>query len=191
MILKSFKLNRAEKIIVENPENLKVINTLLVPDNIKNIKIFLRTGIILKADNSLTTEFRNASSELKNKLYGAETYEINESNSVKFVTCCLDEIVSKLYVNKCFDNNSKENVKNIIKEIIENFKNRLNSNTWLSNETKKKAIKKLETLDVKVGYPEKWNDYSGLVKKSYEDGGDLIDSLNSIYKYNVENAYKN
>jgi putative endopeptidase len=114
-------------------------------------------------------------------LYGVECSELDEGSGVKFVSGQLNEIISKLYVNKHFDDESKNDVEKMSKEIIENFEDRLQSNTWMSKSTKEKALRKLENVNVKVGYPEKWNDYSDVVINSYGEGGSLVDNLISIY----------
>lgn len=188
-MLKKFKLDSAKKIIVENPKNLKSVNDILVEENVDNVKIFFRTSILLRCDSCLTDEFREASSELRKILYGSEISEVNETNSVKFTLCYLDDIISKIYVNKYFDAESKRNVENMIIEIINNFKERLKKNGWLSNNTKVMAIKKLETLDVKIGYPETWKDYSGLKIKSYNKGGNLIDNITAIYIWELSHEF--
>ena len=180
-ILKKFKLEKAKKIIVENPQNLNAINKLLEENNIDVIKIFFRTSILLRCDSCLTDDFRNASAELKKVLYGSEIYDVSESNGVKFTTYYLDDIISRLYVDKCFDEESKKDVENMIKEIVNNFKNRICKNVWLSQNTKEIAIKKLETLNVKIGYPDKWEDYSQLKIKSYKDNGNIIENIISVY----------
>ena len=69
----------------------------------------------------------------------------------------------------------------MVSEIIDNFKNRLDKNEWMSDETKKHAKSKLKNITVKVGYPNEWNDYSSVDIRSYEDGGSLVENIINIY----------
>eukprot|EP00828_Plagiopyla_frontata_P016633 TRINITY_DN21803_c0_g2_i2.p1 TRINITY_DN21803_c0_g2~~TRINITY_DN21803_c0_g2_i2.p1 ORF type:complete len:535 (+),score=97.60 TRINITY_DN21803_c0_g2_i2:164-1768(+) len=188
-LLKKFKLNNAKKIVIDNPQGLKKVNDLINKDNIEDIKVFFRTSVLLRSDNSLTTEFREASSELKKILYGINSMEINENEAVKFTMSQLQELVGKLYINKYFDYKSKEDVEELAKDIISNFQNRLDKNAWMSEITKKEAKKKLNNIKVKIGYPNKWNDYSKLEIKTYENNGDLISNLISIYNYEAEREF--
>jgi len=180
-LLSKLQIENPNKIIVENPRLLKLINSLLIEDNLDSMKRFLRTSILLSTDNLLSTEHREASNQLRKIFYGVETIELNEGCGIKFINGQLNEIISKIYVDKYFDKDSKIDVENISKEIIENFQNRLKNIPWMSKATKSKALNKLETINVKVGYPSKWNDYSDIKINSYDEGGSLIENVISIY----------
>ncbi len=180
-LLNKLNINDPKKIIVENPEELKLVNSLISEDNLEDIKTYFKTNVLINTDNYLTSKHREACNELRKVLYGVECSELDEGSGVKFVSGQLNEIISKLYVNKHFDKESKNDVEKMSKEIIENFENRLQSNTWMSKSTKEKALKKLENVNVKVGYPEKWDDYNDVVINSYDEGGSLVDNLISIY----------
>lgn len=180
-LLTKLEISDNNKIIVENPKELKLVNSLLSENNIENMKSFLKTSVLLNTDNFLTSEHRKASNELKKIFYGVETTELDEGCGVKFVSCQLNEIVSKLYVNKYFDKDSKEDVENMAKEIIKNFESRLQNISWMSKSTKEKALNKLESVNVKIGYPEKWNDYSDIKINSYDQGGSLVENIINIY----------
>lgn len=180
-LLTNLNINQSCKIIVENPEELKVVNSIIKKENIDNVKSFFKTCVLLNTDNFLTSAHREACDELRKIFYGVESTELNEGSGVKFVTCQLNEIVSKLYVNKYFDKESKYDVENMSKEIIKNFEKRLQSNAWMSQSTKEKALDKLENVNVKVGYPENWSDYSDIEIRSYEEGGSLVENIMNIY----------
>ena len=180
-LLDKLDISNASKIVVENPEELKLVNSFITEDNIENMKVFLKTSVLLNTDNFLTSEHREASNEMKKMFYGVDTIDLNEGSGVKFASCQLNEIISKLYVNKYFDKNSKDDVENMAKEIIKNFENRLQSISWMSKSTKDEALNKLENVNVKIGYPEKWNDYSDIKVNSYEEGGSLVENIINVY----------
>ncbi|EHI97388.1 Endothelin-converting enzyme 1 [Clostridium sp. DL-VIII] len=180
-LLSNLNINKANKVIVENPEELRLVNSFITEKNIENMKRYLKTSILLNTDSLLTMQHREACDELRRIFYGVEPTDLNEGCGVKFVSCQLNEIISKLYVNKYFDKESKDDVENMSKEIIKNFEKRLKNNTWMSKATKKKALSKLEHVNVKIGYPEEWNDYSDVEVKSYDEGGSLVDNVMNIY----------
>ncbi|OOM69593.1 M13 family metallopeptidase [Clostridium sp. BL-8] len=180
-MLSNLNINKANKVIVENPEELRLVNSFITEKNIENMKRYLKTSILLNTDSLLTMQHREACDELRRIFYGVEPTDLNEGCGVKFVSCQLNEIISKLYVNKYFDKESKDDVENMSKEIIKNFEKRLKNNTWMSKATKKKALSKLEHVNVKIGYPEEWNDYSDVEVNSYDEGGSLVDNVMNIY----------
>lgn len=188
-LLEKLQISDVNKIIVENPEELKLVNSLITEDNINNIKSFLKTSVLINTDNFLTSEHRKASNELKKIFYGVETTDLDESCGVKFASCQLNEIVSKLYVNKYFDKESKADVENMAKEIIANFENRLRNISWMSKSTKEEALNKLENINVKIGYPDKWNDYSDIKINSCDEGGSLVENIINIYVSQSEKQF--
>jgi putative endopeptidase len=188
-LLSKLNINKPNKIIVENAEELKVVNSLITEENIENMKSYLKTTVLLNTDNFLTSNHREASGKLRKIFYGVESSALDEVYGIRFVNSQLNEIMSKLYVDRYFDNESKNNVENMSKEIIKNFENRLQNNSWLSNSTKKKAIKKLENINVKIGCPDEWNDYSDIKINSYEDGGSLIENIINIYVVQSRNQF--
>ena len=188
-LLKEYKVNKAKKIVLENPKNLKVVNGLVNKENLENMKIYFRTVVLLRTDNSLTEDFRKASSNLKKNLYGVGVVDLSDNNAVRFTMCQLEDVVSRLYIDKKFDYECKKDVEHMTKEIIENFEKRLEKNTWMSDDTKKEAIKKLKNIHVKIGYPDKWDNYSELKLKSYSNNGNLVDNLISIYNFELNKEF--
>jgi putative endopeptidase len=188
-LLSKLNISNENKIIVENPEELRLVNSFITKDNIENTKIFLKTSVLLNTDNFLTSEYREASNELRKTFYGVDTIALNEGSGVKFVSCQLNEVLSKLYINKYFDKSSKDDVENMAKEIVKNFENRLQNISWMSKTTKEEALNKLENINVKIGYPDTWNDYNDIEINSYNEGGSLIENVMNIYLSQIEKQF--
>jgi len=188
-LLDKLNIRNASKIIVENPEELKLIDSFVTKDNINSMKLYLKTSVLLNTDNLLTSEYREASNELRKVFYGVDTIALNEGSGIKFASCQLNEVLSKLYINKYFDKNSKSDVENMAKEIIMNFENRLQNIPWMSKATKEEALNKLENVNVKIGYPDKWNDYSDIEVNSYDEGGSLIENVINIYMSQIKKQF--
>lgn len=180
-LLSKLKVDNANKIIVEDPKEVQLVNSFIVEDNLDNMKKFFKTSVLMNTDNCLTSKFRKASDELKKLLYGVEATDLNNSSGIKFINNQLGEVVSKLYVNKYFDKECKDDVEAMANEIISNFENRLNNISWMSESTKEEALNKLQNINIKIGYPDEWNDYSDIKLRSYEDGGSLVENIINIY----------
>lgn len=179
----SFKLSKAKKILVEDPEELKLVNSFICEENLENMKSFLLTNVLMNTDSLLTSNFRTASNDLKKSLYGIESGEFNDKSGVKFITYQLDELVSKLYVDNFFDEYSKYEVEHMAEEIIDNFEKRISNISWMSNATKLEAINKLKNVNIKIGYPNYWNDYSSLKINRIDEGASLVENIINIYLY--------
>ena len=79
-----------------------------------------------------------------------------------------------------FPAEAKEKAMKMIKNVMRAYEIRINNLTWMSAETKAKAVEKLNKLTIKIGYPDKWEDYSALVVKSPEDGGSYFQNVRNI-----------
>ena len=86
--------------------------------------------------------------------------------SISYCEDYVGMIIGKIYVEKYFNSDSKEKVIEMIKFIKQNFKNRFKTNKWMTEETKLKAIEKLNKINFKIGYPNKWRDYTDLIISS-------------------------
>ncbi len=145
---------------------------------------------MLNTDNLLTNDFRKASSDLKKELYGVEVVDLTESGAVKFATCNLCEITSKLYVDKYFDKECKDEVSTLCDEIIDNYRYRLNNVEWMTEETKEKALEKLDNMNVKIGYPDSWGEYNDLKVRSFSEGGSLVENIINIYEFQTRKQFE-
>ena len=74
----------------------------------------------------------------------------------------LRDAIGKIYVKKYFPEKSKHKMVELVNNLRNAFLIRLDNNSWMSNDTKEKAIEKLNAMIFKIGYPDRWNDYSGL-----------------------------
>jgi len=103
---------------------------------------------------------------------------------LQVVNGTVGEALGKLYVEKMFPAEAKTKAYNMIKNVIRAYEIRINNLTWMSAETKKKAIEKLNKLTIKIGYPDKWEDYSAMVIKSPEEGGTYFDNIKNASQWN-------
>ena len=103
----------------------------------------------------------------------------------------MGEALGKLYVEEKFPAEAKAKAANMIKNVIRAYENRINNLTWMSAETKVKAVEKLNKLTIKIGYPDKWKDYSALVIKSPEEGGSYFQNDINLSKWQNQEGIDN
>ncbi len=104
---------------------------------------------------------------------------------VGLVEGALGEAVGQIYVDRHFGKQAKERMVGLVANLIEAYRVDIKALTWMSDETKEKAFIKLDKFTPKIGYPDKWRDYSKLTITP----GDLIGNLAQISKYSQDYEY--
>ena len=102
----------------------------------------------------------------------------------------LGEVVGKLYVEKHFPPESKARMDLLVKNLLSSFGNSIDGLSWMTDETKKRAKEKLTKINTKIGYPEKWRDYSDLDIKADDLFGNMISSINVEYHRMIDKLGK-
>lgn len=187
-MLKNNKVDNANKIIVTDPNWLKALNEIYKEENLPIIKDYLEIMNINISAGTLGESFEKAATDFKNQLLGSQGDLPREEKAINMVDAALGECFGKIYIQKYFTESTKTSVKNITDEIIETYGKRINSLDWMSDATKKKAIDKLNKINIQIGYPDKWEDYSKLQIRSYEEGGSLWENINNLSKFAKEKA---
>lgn len=166
---------------------LLILNNSL--QSLKEYRAYLTYQIIKSYYNTcskpLDDEFFNFYSKT---LEGQKKQKTNLKRSIGLVNNLAGELLGKLYVKKYFSPKEKNNLEHSISKILEIMTKSLENNDWLTNKTKIFALKKLSLFTSKIGYPEKWTDYSNFNLK-------IGDNLNDINKEAIrfslhENFYK-
>jgi len=103
-------------------------------------------------------------------LSGTPTMRKRWKRGVSFVESVMGEAVGELYVQKHFPPESKAQMDELVRMLLEAYRASITELSWMGEETKKKALEKLDTFVPKIGYPDEWRDYSGLDI----DPGDLL-----------------
>ena len=134
---------------------------------LEHIKAYYAWCVINSAAGYLSSNFVNANFEFYGRtLSGAEQLRPRWKRVTNTVDGAMGEALGKLYVEKYFPAAAKHRMVEMVNNLKEAFAQRIHEATWMCDATKKRAIEKLSTIMVKVGYPDKWRDYSGLeIKK--------------------------
>ena len=159
--------------------------------NLQLLKDFVKTSIIRSAAGSLTKELDDINFDFYGKtLRGQKEQRAMDKRGMQVVNGSLGEAFGKLYVAEVFPAEAKANAKELIDYLKKSFAVHINNLTWMSPETKQKSLDKLSKFTVKIGYPDKWRDYSTLEIVSVKNGGSYFQNRLNVELYNY-NRYKN
>ena len=176
-----------EKVIVTDPNYFKAMDKVIKTSSIDDIKKYLRWNLINTAAGILTTDLETANWEFYARdLRGAKKQRARDERALANVNGAIGEALGKLYVDAKFPPEAKKKAEEMIANVMKGFEVRINGLEWMSEDTKKKAIDKLNKLTVKIGYPDKWKDYSALEIKGVKEGGTYFDNSINVSKWNFQ-----
>lgn len=137
----------------------------------EQIRDYLAFDVISDSTGVLSDDFRDASFELYGRVMsGKEEQEPRWKRAMSLPNSMLGEAVGQLYVAKYFPEENKEYMVGLVENLRKSLAKHISELSWMSAETKSKALEKLSMMKVKIGYPDKWKDYSGIsidTSKSY------------------------
>ena len=147
---------------VGQPEPIHEVEKILAEASLDDLKTYAEIKIISGATNVMSDDFRAEAFRLSSVLSGVKQDRPRWKRAVGSVSGVLGEAIGKLYVEKYFPESSKKRMLELVHNLQKALAQRIDEATWMSAETKAKAKDKLSNFIVKIGYPDKWKDYSGL-----------------------------
>jgi putative endopeptidase len=147
---------------VGQPEPIHEVEKILAEASLDDLKTYAEIKIISGATNVMSDDFRAEAFRLSSVLSGVQQDRPRWKRAVSSVSGVLGEAIGKLYVEKYFPESSKKRMLELVRNLQTALAQRIDEATWMSAETKAKAKDKLSNFIVKIGYPDKWKDYSGL-----------------------------
>lgn len=176
-------MKQTDHIIVSDPGQLKAVASFFDDDHSNYLKAFMRLGLLGAYGSCLNDDFKKASDEFGAAYLGSAGTVTDEEYAASIVQSLVPQYLSEAYVLRYFSPQAKSDVKEMISEIIGEYKARINALSWMSDATKAKAVKKLDNMIIKVGYPDKWGtDLYGVTLKSASEGGSFFDNIITIAK---------
>lgn len=185
--LKAAGLDKPDTYIVVQEDQIKKISGYLNEESLPLLKQYTIFCLVNDFAPSLTPEIRDSYLEWNNLRRGIKERKTDEKLASELTQNILGFEFGRLYVDKCFSKSDKKDIESMIRLILTFYKKQIENLTWMSDETKASAIRKLEHMNLKVGYPDKWpDDYKEASVVSPEDGGNLIDNVLSLQKALIE-----
>ena len=177
-MLKTLKIDSEDHYIIRDVGQAKKINSLLVEDNLELLKDFSTFVMLNDAAEYSTENYAKLSEDIDNKLHGVTASRDDEFTGMTLTQNMLPWDFAKIYVEKYFSESNKKDVENLIAEIIETYKDIIKRQDWMSDATKEKAILKLDTMNVKIGYPDEWPKSMEMMEVTpISEGGSLLSNM--------------
>ena len=152
-------------------------------DHLDDLKAMSKIGLVLMTCSALNQDFMEAEYEFQAVYYGMEGRQEPEQVAAAQVQSLLSDYLSRAYAEAYFTPEAKADVEEMIGEFIAIYKERLAAQDWMSEETKAMALKKLEAMAIKVGYPDDWTTYLDNADiKGPEEGGSFFSNMIAVQK---------
>ena len=162
-LLTGLGLGNLESIDLGQPKAMSAVNSLLKDMPLSMHKAYLQWNVINSAASYLSDDFNNQNFEFFGKVMsGVEKMQPRWKRAVGTVNGSLGEAVGQMYVEKHFPPAAKKRMVTLVRNLQVALGERIQDLDWMGEETKAKALEKLNTFHVKIGYPDKWKDYSTL-----------------------------
>lgn len=152
-----------EYVITTHPRYIKELNLMLKDEKMADIKLYLKWKVLDDAAESVGSELEKQNFAFYGTvLTGATEQTPRWRRMSKATSNVLGEAVGQLYVEKYFPPEAKVRMDELVNNLKTALRGRLEKLEWMSDATRKEALAKLDAFGVKIGYPEKWEDYSKL-----------------------------
>ncbi len=152
-----------DTLVVRAPKFMEEFNQIITQLPLNDVKTYLHAGLLRTSAPYLNHDFVRESFEFNQKyLSGVEQMRPRWKRVVASTNAWLGDAIGKLYVEKYFPPEAKKKAVDMVNNIKAAFGDRIRQLDWMSDSTKEKALEKLASFRVKIGYPEKWIDYSSL-----------------------------
>lgn len=176
-------LKPADRIGVSDVGAMEAAAAYFTEEHLDDLKAMSKMGLVLMTCAALSQDFLEAEYEFQAAYYGVEGRQSPEQIAAAQVQSLLSDYLSRAYAEEYFTPEAKADVEEMIGEFIAVYKERLAAQDWMSEETRAMALKKLDTMQVKVGYPESWETYLDNADiKGPEEGGSYFSNMISIQK---------
>ena len=176
-------IDSIEIVIIGQPKSLAAVNEILGKESEEALRDYITAGYIASAANYLSDDFINANFELRKVISGVQQLQPRWKRALAIPNGLLGEALGQLYVEKYFPQSSKDKMLDLVNNLKVALGQHIDALTWMSDSTKAQAHEKLSTFTVKIGFPDKWRDYSDLTidpSKSYWE------NVQAAIKHNVD-----
>ena len=151
-----------ETLIIGQPGSLAAVDSIMASADEQALRDYVAAGYISSAAPYLSDDFINADFELSKVISGVQQQQPRWKRAINVPNGMLGEAVGELYVEKYFPATSKAKMLDLVNNLRVGLAQHITQLPWMSAETKVKALQKLATFKVKIGYPDSWRDYSSL-----------------------------
>lgn len=160
--LNSIGVKTVDSVIVGQPEFFKGLNTVLTATTISDLKSYVKFNLISDLSGVLPDAYGIEAFNFSKLFSGAKARKPRWKRVIQMEEDAMGEMLGQLYVKEFFNETAKKRYTNMVEDIRAALKDRIAKLTWMGDSTKQKAYAKLAAIKSKVGYPDKWKDFSAM-----------------------------
>jgi putative endopeptidase len=184
-------LNKVEEFIVKQPNFIQAFSTMLVNEEVDNWKAYFQWNLLNSTAAYLSKDFVLADFEFfGNTLSGTPELKPRWKRVLNATNNSLSEGVGQIYVEKYFPPEAKERMLNLVENLRIALGERIKGLDWMGEATKANGLEKLDAINVKIGYPDNWTDYTKLEVKDDAYVLNVLRAWNFSFKENMEKIDK-
>ena len=178
-----------ERINLTQPKWLERMNEIYTEENVEKMKAYLIINYLQSSASIVDEETYREMQRISRQLSGITESDSDEKTAYSFASSCLTNSISRVYVEKYMTEETKQDITAIIEEVIATYREMLEQEDWLSEETRQMAIRKLDHIRINAAYPDKWEDTSDITFKTKEEGGTLSEALEALNRASYQKDY--
>lgn len=179
-----FADGKLDSVIVLHPDALAGSASIWADTALDDLKTYQRWRLARARASYLTEEIDRASFTFYGTvLSGTETQRERWKRGVSLLNSCLGEALGKLYAARHFPPENKERMLRLVEDLLEAYRRSISGLEWMGEETKKRALEKVDSFTPKIGYPDTWRDYSALAT-----GTDLVANIRAVETFEFDRA---
>ena len=164
---------KQDSLIVNNPKFMVFVDSLLAATPVNDLKVYLQWGVLKTSAANLSKDFVNANFAFNQVLSGQKEQTPRWQRMSGLIDGQLGDLLGQLYVDKYFNQAAKTRMLELVHNLETSFDSRIKKLDWMSEETKQRALAKLHAFVEKIGFPDKWKNYDGLIIKRDDFFGNL------------------
>ncbi len=175
--LQRIGVKNIDSVIVGQPEFYTQLDKLVAGTDMQVLKDYMAFHLVKDMGGYLSSDFVNANFDFYSKqIYGAKEQKPRWKRVLSAEEDAMGEALGQLFAKEYFNEQAKKRYEDIVENVRKAYKNRIDKLTWMSDSTKQKAYTKLASIKKKVGYPDKWKDFSAL---KIERGPYVVNMMNA------------
>lgn len=184
-ILEAFGLGGSDVYNLSEPEWLSALSELYTEENVGIIKDYFLAHYVADVATELDQETRDAVAEYQHERYGITGNKTEEERGLNVVNLYLSKPLDYVYIDAYCSAQERQEVIDMVQEFKAYYHQMLEQEDWLSEETKQRAIDKLENITIRACYSDVREDYSGLEFASKAEGGSYMEALQAVLNYQL------
>ena len=181
---------KQDSVVVSNPKFMVFIDSLLNKIPLDDWKVYLKWGVLKDAAPYLSSPFVDANFAFNQTLSGQKEQTPRWQRMSGLIDRQLGDLLGQLYVEKYFNQAAKVRMLELVNNLESSFESRIKTLDWMSELTRQRALGKLKAFTKKIGFPDKWKSYAGIVIKRDDFIGNLWRCSQWAYNDNINRLGK-